>query len=132
MLPSQKTSRPSGRTVGPSGKPRSEASRRVSIAAILQSRDPRDAPSRIACKANPLHVPTAAAYDRGPRDGRSTMASGTGPTAAAPQNERDSPSGLTRRRLLQRAAAAGIVVGSSGVLGQAGNAWAATSATPKR
>ncbi len=37
---------------------------------------------------------------------------------------------LTRKRLLQRAAAAGIVLGSSGAFGA--DAWAAASATPKR
>src|SRR5436309_4989276 len=131
MLPSQKTSRPSGRTVGPSGKPRSEASSRASIAPILQSRDPPDAPNRIACKAKPLQDSARSAYDRGPPDGRSSMASGPEPAAAAPQDDRDSSSGLTRRRLLERAAAAGIVLGSSGVLG-AGEAWAAQAAKPKR
>ena len=60
------------------------------------------------------------------------MASGTDPAAAAPQVDGDPSSGLTRRRLLQRAAAAGIVVGSSGVFGSVGDAWAAGSATPKR
>jgi hypothetical protein len=39
---------------------------------------------------------------------------------------------LTRRQLLQRAAAAGVVVGSYGVFGPAGEAWADAAATPKR
>jgi peptide/nickel transport system substrate-binding protein len=40
--------------------------------------------------------------------------------------------GLTRRRLIERAAAAGIVVGSSGLLGAGERAFAASLATPKR
>jgi peptide/nickel transport system substrate-binding protein len=40
--------------------------------------------------------------------------------------------GLTRRRLLERAAAAGIVLGSSRMLGAGGRALAATIATPRR
>jgi peptide/nickel transport system substrate-binding protein len=59
------------------------------------------------------------------------MASGPDPTADAPQDDGDPSFGLTRRRLLQRAAAAGIVIGSSGAYG-AGDAWATLSATPKR
>src|SRR3954451_484593 len=41
----------------------------------------------------------------------------------------DGSNTLTRRRLLERAAAAGIVIGSGGLAGAVGNAWAAT---PKR
>src|SRR5437763_13264772 len=115
MLPSQKTRRPSGSTVGPSGKPSPDASRRASMPAILQSRDPDAAPNRIACTAKPLQDSARSAYDRGPPDGRSSMA-GPDPTAAATQDDRDSSSGLNRRRLLERAVAPGIVIGKSGLL----------------
>jgi peptide/nickel transport system substrate-binding protein len=43
-----------------------------------------------------------------------------------------SPSGITRRRLLERAAAAGIAVGSASMFGAAENAFGAAFATPKR
>ena len=57
------------------------------------------------------------------------MATGSDRTDAAPQD--DGPHGLTRRRLLERAAAAGIVVSSSGLLGSVGEAWAATTSAPR-
>ncbi len=62
------------------------------------------------------------------------MAPGNGPSSVAGSHAEDESraAGLTRRRLLQNAAAAGIVVGSSGLLGAAGDAWAAGSVTPKR
>src|SRR5207253_5314037 len=82
-------------------------------------------------RQSPFRRSARSAYDRGPPDGRSSMASGPDPTAAATQADHDSSSGLTRRRLLGRAAAAGIVLGSSGVLG-AGDVWAAQAAKPKR
>src|SRR6266516_3722307 len=102
MLPSQKTRRPSARTTGPSGNPRSEASKRASIRGILLN----------GCPARPTIGAPA-------RPEGASMAPGNDPTSAAgPSPEDESPAaGLTRRRLLQSAAAAGIVVGSSGLVG---------------